>query len=432
MNRGWLSILLMFSATAPAFELMGPRWPEAELTFQFDLVNIRGQSRAASGQRWNDAFIEAMMRWNRASAFTFNAATGRGFDPCRRDDINTAGFRRDDCGFGFGRNTLAITSNVFIRNVYQESDIVFNDNEPWDVFDSRLSGEVVDFTRVAAHELGHTLGLDHETRRPALMQPIVSNTTLPLADDLNGVAALYGAAPQPQSDSCQQSIELALNVWQTGRLEAEDCRRFDLDIGQSQDESAVDQYRFTLPTGGRVVIQMQGLALEPLDAFLELRDDARQVLSSDDDSGAGLDAMMVADLAAGDYFLWANTALASLETGEYRVQVAIGGIDQAASVRLLPGNEVQIDSVEFSGQRYSVRLHPFNHPDFPDTLFWTLGEVRGGAPVVPGATVLPESNHIILHPVDVNGQLIDVGLRWSPDANFPELWLWRLNSAEFR
>ena len=42
--------------------------------------------------------------------------------------------------------------------------------------------------------MGHALGLGHENNRniPAIMQPLVSNTARPTADDVKGIRALYG------------------------------------------------------------------------------------------------------------------------------------------------------------------------------------------------------------------------------------------------
>lgn len=47
---------------------------------------------------------------------------------------------------------------------------------------------------VAAHELGHALGMSHSTDAGALMYPVYSYATgYPLAeDDIKGIQALYG------------------------------------------------------------------------------------------------------------------------------------------------------------------------------------------------------------------------------------------------
>lgn len=294
----WL--LLAVSQASMAFQLMGARWPSPEVTFQFDIVNTRGVAHSPSGVSWNDAFAEAMQRWNRVSGFTFSAGSRRAADPCQSDRINSASFRRDNCGFAFGENTLAITSNLFSGSTYLESDIVFNDNKNWDVFDGPLAGDTVEFIRVAAHELGHSLGLDHETGQPALMQPFIGNIIAPTRDDLNGVAALYPAQP---SVACE-AIGLSLNVWTSGQLQVEGCRRFQLSFVLSPDQSAMDLYHFDLPVDGRVVIRMTTSDQTAVDAFLELLDEQREFVALDNNTGQGLDPMIVADLRRGRIFCW--------------------------------------------------------------------------------------------------------------------------------
>lgn len=63
---------------------------------------------------------------------------------------------------------------------------------------------VVDIGIVAAHEIGHAIGLNHETRfdRTALMNPYYNPTTAPmlLADDVAGAAAIYGVGVAAADD----------------------------------------------------------------------------------------------------------------------------------------------------------------------------------------------------------------------------------------
>jgi len=88
------------------------------------------------------------------------------------------GFSDTFCGKAFGSNVLAYTQNWTNGSVITESNIIFNDKYEWNVYDEphivgRWSG-IRDFRRVALHELGHSMGLDHEDDVPAIMASAVT------------------------------------------------------------------------------------------------------------------------------------------------------------------------------------------------------------------------------------------------------------------
>lgn len=78
-------------------------------------------------------------------------------------------------------------------------DIHFDTAETWDLSDV---GAGFNIFRVALHEIGHAIGLDHETAVTALMNPFYTESTALglLADDIAGAQFIYGAAavvPEP-------------------------------------------------------------------------------------------------------------------------------------------------------------------------------------------------------------------------------------------
>ncbi len=121
-------------------------------------------------------------------------------------------------GEDFGENTLAITLSYRVSNVRTESDIVFNTAHTWDSYRGGLRNDREDIQRVAVHELGHILGLDHPNEATpaqavtAVMNSTVSNIQVPVTDDINGARSLYGAPGfVPANDSFANAATLTVS-----------------------------------------------------------------------------------------------------------------------------------------------------------------------------------------------------------------------------
>ncbi len=177
----------------------GSGWPNQESTFQT-------QGRYGSTPTLDSAFEDAMGDWGGKSRFRFEASN-EFFDPCtslfigRSDGVHAWTMEPTICfsdQFFFGASTLAVTltwaawDDTSAVEYIADADIYFNSKWTWDVHNG--AGSNVDFQRVARHELGHVLGIGHDDRYTALMNPFYSQTVeLPQSDDKRALIALYGS-----------------------------------------------------------------------------------------------------------------------------------------------------------------------------------------------------------------------------------------------
>jgi hypothetical protein len=185
-----LLLLVAFQTSAYHFHAGAPRWSGATATFYVDIPGGNGI--------WNTAFETAMSQWNTRTSFHWTIVRGQYSDPCNTSGTNGVGFRDTLCdNRAWGSTTLAVAYSLWnSSSQYTHAGIAFNRTKSWSVYSGNLQSGLPDFRRTAVHEIGHTMGLDHEPTLPAIsvMYPsILSNIEVPQADDIAAIAALYGS-----------------------------------------------------------------------------------------------------------------------------------------------------------------------------------------------------------------------------------------------
>jgi hypothetical protein len=213
--RAWVAALgivfalAFLTVTSRAYTFTRSRWASGSTVTMHMQLGSGSLSLIDGATSWNQVGEWALAAWNGNANIAFgivkNSSSGIGSD----NDINNVYFSSTTPGGGsFGEGVLAVTAtSYFVRSgLTAESDVAFNTAYSWNSYrGSRRSG-VVDIYRVAVHEFGHVMGLDHPDdagqSRTAIMNSRISDTDRLQNDDINGLVALYGspvAANRPPS-----------------------------------------------------------------------------------------------------------------------------------------------------------------------------------------------------------------------------------------
>jgi hypothetical protein len=182
---------------------------------------------------WDVVAENALVAWNPylgTVQFTYRVSSGAAYDG---DGINQALFAYTVYGKAFGQGVLAVTTRWSIGTKRTEGDTLFNSAQPWNSYRGPLlpaasGGTLNDLQRVATHEFGHTLGLDHPDQAGqsviALMNSTISDLDHLVTDDIAGVQALYSIAQgippsivtPPQSQTVPAGSTVTLSVSASG------------------------------------------------------------------------------------------------------------------------------------------------------------------------------------------------------------------------
>lgn len=316
---------------AVAFEPSGGSWkfPSANFTVSFSGVS-------PSGESWSNAFTRALGEWTSKSTFEFNATDGFS-DPCGGrntprfgDGVTSAAFSATQCGTAFGSGVLAVTlktvscpnSSCTGNRTITESDIVFSQAINWDVYSGTPRSGVRDFYRVALHELGHALGLEHESDEAAIMQPFISSIDSLQNDDIAGANFIYGKS---LSFPSIYGIDIILPLASEISLPSETISLTGV-LSQSDsklDNRPMDIYQFTLPSDYTIELELSSTEINSL-LYLVRVNSAQSAIPgfsfSNDNFGGGTNSRISTTLVAGTY--WAGiTSSGSTDFGNYTLSL---------------------------------------------------------------------------------------------------------------
>ncbi|MDQ6656272.1 MAG: matrixin family metalloprotease [Verrucomicrobiota bacterium] len=192
------AILCTFSPAARAYVLEGESWTRNRtVVMQLSL----GQPRLLSdgSTSFNQVAQSVLDSWNQQLVhLRLSGLMNSPIAPADSDAANSVFFSDTVFGDSFGSGTLAVTVYNSRNSVIEESDTVFNTFYRWDSYRGALRSSE-DFRRVALHEFGHVLGLDHPDGAgqtvAAIMNSRVTDVETLQPDDIAGIQALYGSGP---------------------------------------------------------------------------------------------------------------------------------------------------------------------------------------------------------------------------------------------
>jgi hypothetical protein len=227
LARSCLAAAALCAASAlHAYTFTGSHWYSATIPMQLQL----GASGALTdgSTSWGASAEDALSTWNsNIGVVRFTVVRDSTAAKAQGNRLNNVFFSDTVYGQAWGSGVLAVTL-TFTSNGTQstECDVLFNQTLSWDSYRGAqrygASGTIFDFHRVALHEFGHVLGLDHPDQAgqsvSAVMNSRISNLDSLTSDDIAGAQSIYSApvgtatAPTISAQPASQTVTAGSSV----------------------------------------------------------------------------------------------------------------------------------------------------------------------------------------------------------------------------
>jgi hypothetical protein len=163
------------------------KWDSLDIAYFFE-----NGTDQLDGDLERDLVRQAFALWSEQTPLTFTQVSS-----AAQADITIAWAARDHGDGDPFDGPGDVLAHASFPNPYNNSEVIlhFDDEERW--VDSATRN--IDLLTVAAHEIGHTLGLAHSSDPNALMFAAYSGPHRSLdEDDIAGIQAIYGMASAPE------------------------------------------------------------------------------------------------------------------------------------------------------------------------------------------------------------------------------------------
>jgi hypothetical protein len=167
----------------------------------------------SDGLTYTSSAEDALHTWNQYLAhMQFAVVRNSPIPPNNGDADNSVFVSSTVFGQAWGASTLAVTLRLTREHTMTENDVIFKQSLEFDDYRGPLrrdpDGTSYDFHRIALHEFGHVVGLDHPDENHtdtgyvapnpppvAIMNSTVSDVDALQSDDINGGKSIYASGP---------------------------------------------------------------------------------------------------------------------------------------------------------------------------------------------------------------------------------------------
>ncbi len=270
------------------------KWPAGTVAITLKLAN---NPAVGNGANFNSSAQASAQAWNAVIGdLQITSTIGTDTTAAQSNGVNELIFAADDFGTAFDTNVIAITTVWARGNERTQADIVFNSAITWGSYDGPRQGNPIDLKRVALHEMGHLLGLDHPDDAgqtvSAIMNSHVSNLDTLTSDDITGVQNLYGPPGTPGNDSFANAVAITLSGNNTATVTGFNTNATK-QVGEPNHAGDAGGrsiwWKWTAPVAGSVSLDTRGSYLDTtLGVYTGSAVNSLSVVASNDDITSGV------------------------------------------------------------------------------------------------------------------------------------------------